>query len=98
MSSTTKPSITLHGRSYKIPTRPTVVVCIDGFDPEYLTSGLANNTLPTLACWVQQGFHAPAKSAMPSVTNTNNVSIVTGMPPSVHGISGNYYLDKATGE
>lgn len=35
---------------------------------------------------------------MPSVTNTNNVSIVTGMPPSIHGISGNYYLDKATGE
>jgi phosphonoacetate hydrolase len=98
MSSTSKPSITLHGRSYKIPTRPTVVVCIDGFDPEYLTSGLANNTIPTLARWVHGGFHAPAKSAMPSVTNTNNVSIVTGMPPSVHGISGNYYLDKATGE
>jgi phosphonoacetate hydrolase len=98
MSPTNKSSITLHGRSYRIPTRPTVVVCVDGFDPEYLASGLANNTLPTLARWVHEGFHAPAKSAMPSVTNTNNVSIVTGMPPSVHGISGNYYLDKATGE
>jgi phosphonoacetate hydrolase len=98
MSPTNKSSITLHGRSYRIPTRPTVVVCVDGFDPEYLASGLANNALPTLARWVHEGFHAPAKSAMPSVTNTNNVSIVTGMPPSVHGISGNYYLDKATGE
>jgi phosphonoacetate hydrolase len=98
MASTTQPSITLHGKSYTIPNRPTVVVCIDGFDPEYLASGLSNNTLPTLSRWAREGFHAPAKSAMPSVTNTNNVSIVTGMPPSVHGISGNYYLDKATGE
>jgi phosphonoacetate hydrolase len=94
MSST----VTLHAKSYTIPTRPTVIVCIDGFDPEYLTSGLSKNILPTMARWVESGFHATAKSAMPSVTNTNNVSIVTGQPPSVHGISGNYYLDKATGE
>lgn len=98
MSSTANPCITLHGRSYNIPTQPTVIVCIDGFDPEYLTRGLTSKTLPTLARWVDKGFHAPAKSAMPSVTNTNNVSIVTGMPPSVHGISGNYYLDRTTGE
>jgi phosphonoacetate hydrolase len=94
MSST----VTLHAKSYTIPTRPTVIVCIDGFDPEYLASGLSKNILPTMARWVESGFHATAKSAMPSVTNTNNVSIVTGQPPSVHGISGNYYLDKATGE
>ena len=30
---------------------------------------------------------------MPSLTNPNNVSIVTGVPPSVHGISGNHYRD-----
>ena len=35
---------------------------------------------------------------MPSFTNPNNASIVTGVPPAVHGISGNYYLDRATGE
>jgi phosphonoacetate hydrolase len=90
--------VTLHAKSYTIPTRPIVVVCIDGFDPQYLASGLSTGNLPTLSRWVQTGFHTTAKSAMPSVTNTNNVSIVTGQPPSVHGISGNYYLDKATGE
>lgn len=94
----TEPTISLHDKLYTIPTRPTVVVCIDGFDPEYLASGLEKGILPTMARWVEKGFHVTAKSAMPSVTNTNNVSIVTGMPPSVHGISGNYYLDKATGE
>lgn len=93
-----KSTVALHGKSYRIPTRPTVVVCIDGFDPTYLTSGIKKGTTPTMSRWAQHGFHATAKSAMPSVTNTNNVSIVTGMPPSVHGISGNYYLDKATGE
>lgn len=98
MSRHIRSTISLHDKSYTIPTRPTAVVCIDGFDPEYLASGLEKGILPTMARWVENGFHVTAKSAMPSVTNTNNVSIVTGMPPSVHGISGNYYLDKATGE
>ena len=35
---------------------------------------------------------------MPSTTNTNNTSIVTGVPPAVHGINGNYYLDPETGQ
>ncbi len=30
---------------------------------------------------------------MPSFTNPNNLSIVTGAPPSVHGICGNYFWD-----
>jgi phosphonoacetate hydrolase len=34
---------------------------------------------------------------MPTFTNPNNVSIVTGAPPSVHGIAGNYCLDRETG-
>ncbi|MFI8566483.1 alkaline phosphatase family protein [Rhodococcus sp. NPDC078407] len=35
---------------------------------------------------------------MPALTNPNNVSIATGHPPKVHGISGNYIFDTATGE
>src|SRR5438477_6020607 len=34
---------------------------------------------------------------MPSFTNPNNLSIVTGAPPSVHGISGNYFWDPQAG-
>jgi phosphonoacetate hydrolase len=33
---------------------------------------------------------------MPSLTNPNNMSIVTGVPPSAHGISGNHCLLDAT--
>jgi phosphonoacetate hydrolase len=35
---------------------------------------------------------------MPSFTNPNNLSIVTGVPPSVHGICGNYFFDPESGE
>ena len=35
---------------------------------------------------------------MPSFTNPNNLSIVTGVPPSVHGICGNYFFDPERGE
>jgi phosphonoacetate hydrolase len=35
---------------------------------------------------------------MPSFTNPNNVSIITGAPPSTHGIAGNFFLDRETGE
>jgi phosphonoacetate hydrolase len=34
---------------------------------------------------------------MPTFTNPNNLSIVTGAPPSVHGISGNFALDRNSG-
>ena len=81
-----------------MPTQPTVVICIDGFDPEYLQSGFERGLLPNFKKLVDHGFHATAKSCMPSFTNPNNVSIITGAPPSVHGIAGNFFLDRETGE
>src|SRR5688572_27628374 len=35
-----------------------------------------------------------ADCVVPSFTNPNNLSIVTGVPPSVHGICGNYFYDR----
>lgn len=92
------PSIKLHGRTYKLPRRPTVVICVDGFDPQYLIRGIEDGILPTMASFVQSGFHATAHVAMPTLTNPNNVSIITGAPTSVHGISGNYFLDRDSWE
>jgi phosphonoacetate hydrolase len=88
----------LHSREYNLPTQPTVVICIDGFDAEYLQSGIERGLLPTFKSFLDQGFHATAKSCMPSFTNPNNVSIITGAPPSAHGIAGNFFLDRKTGE
>ncbi|KEF52829.1 phosphonoacetate hydrolase [Exophiala aquamarina CBS 119918] len=86
--------ISVHGRKYSLPTRPTVAVCIDGFDPEYLSQGIADGIIPHLGRFVASGFAVTAKGAMPSFTNPNNLSIITGAPTSAHGVAGNFFLDK----
>jgi phosphonoacetate hydrolase len=92
------PEVSVNGRLYRTPQRPTVVVCYDGCDPAYTERGIADGILPAIAAFQRSGFYAIARSVVPSFTNPNNASIVTGVPPAVHGISGNYYLDRATGE
>jgi phosphonoacetate hydrolase len=90
--------VEVNGRTYRAPRRPTVVIVVDGFDPAYLEHGIANGTLPTMKSFKNGGFVGIADCSMPSTTNTNNTSIVTGVPPAVHGINGNYYLDSETGK
>ena len=90
--------IEVNGRTYATPKRPTVVVCLDGCDPRYLNVENAAQVFINISRMMRDGFSALADAAMPTFTNPNNVSIVTGAPPVVHGISGNYYLDRATGE
>jgi phosphonoacetate hydrolase len=91
-------TVEVNGRSYRLPVRPTVVIVVDGFDPAYLEHGFANGTLPRMKSFITDGFVGVADCSMPSTTNTNNTSIVTGVPPAVHGINGNYYLDSETGK
>ena len=91
-------SFTLHSRTYALPTRPTVAICVDGFDPSYLSQGIVDGILPNLARMTQSGFHTTARVTMPSFTNPNNVSIITGVSTSTHGIAGNFYLDPKTGQ
>jgi phosphonoacetate hydrolase len=89
--------IELNGRRYRKPQHPTVVICVDGWDPEYLERGIPDGVFPAIGSFRRQGYLGTAEAAMPTFTNPNNVSIVTGAPPSVHGIAGNYYLDRETG-
>jgi phosphonoacetate hydrolase len=89
--------IALNDRPYRLPTRPTVVICADGCDPAYLDAGIMADVLPTIARSRQAGYYALAEAAMPTFTNPNNMSIVTGAPPAVHGISGNFALDRDSG-
>jgi phosphonoacetate hydrolase len=90
--------VRVNGRSYRVPLSPAVVICFDGCDPEYVRRGIADGILPTIASFRDRGFFGEALAVVPTFTNPNNASIVTGVPPAVHGISGNYYLDRATGE
>src|SRR5262249_1136849 len=91
-------AVTVNGRAYALPVRPTVVICLDGFDPAYLEHGFAAGSLPALRRLARHGFAGFADAAMPSTTNANNTSIVTGVAPAQHGINGNFYLDAETGE
>jgi len=89
--------LTVHHRSYALPRQPTVVVCVDGCEPDYLAQAVASGQMPWLQRVLVQGSANIAHAVVPSFTNPNNLSIVTGVPPSVHGICGNYLFDTATG-
>ena len=54
--------------------------------------------MPNLRAMGRGGFLVTGRSMMPSVTNVNNVSIVTAQYPSEHGICSNYRWDRETGE
>ena len=80
------------------PQRPLVVVCVDGCEPDYINQAIAHGRAPWLAGVLRDA--APCLTAdcvVPSFTNPNNLSIVTGAPPSVHGICGNYFCDRDAG-
>jgi len=68
------------------------VICLDGCDPAYLDDAFDRKLVPRLAELVESGTYARAASQLPSFTNPNNLSIVTGAPPAVHGLPGNHYL------
>ena len=87
----------INARQYKLPTTPTVVVCVDGCEPDYLAQAVASGHMPWLKKTLANGCGLIADCVVPSFTNPNNLSIVTGVPPSVHGICGNYLFDTATG-
>lgn len=74
--------------------QPVLVICFDGLDPRYLE----NIELPTFRFLAGNGFQVTGKCVIPSVTNVNNVSIVTGSFPRAHGITSNYYHERKTGK
>ncbi len=90
--------VSVNGNRYRMPRRPLAVVCVDGGDPAYFANGLARGVIPNLHRFMRQGFFAVGQGSMPSFTCPNNLSIITGVEPDVHGISGNFHLDRESGE
>jgi phosphonoacetate hydrolase len=92
-------SVGVNGRAYELPRQPTVVITIDGCEPDYLDDALARGLMPHLqALLAAGGAYERGRAHMPTLTNPNNLSIVTGVPPNVHGISGNHCLLDARSE
>jgi phosphonoacetate hydrolase len=73
------------------------VVCVDGCEPDYLAQATFGGHMPWMKRTLANGTALVADCVVPTFTNPNNLSIVTGAPPSVHGICGNYLYDVATG-
>ncbi|WPG37278.1 phosphonoacetate hydrolase [Variovorax sp. EBFNA2] len=91
-------SLEVNGRSYRWMVRPVVVVCVDGCEPAYLDAAIAAGVAPYLDTMRKDGADLLADCVVPSFTNPNNLSIVTGAPPAVHGICGNYFFDRELGQ
>lgn len=94
---TTGGEIVVNGRRYRLPRRPTVVVCVDGSEPGYIERAVEAGRAPWFGKVLTGGTNLLADCVVPSFTNPNNLSIVSGQPPAAHGISGNYFLDPESG-
>jgi len=90
--------LNINNRQYQgIPKKTSVVICLDGSQKEYLDEASKINLMPNLDKIIKKGEYLIAHSAIPSFTNPNNISIVTGQPSSVHGICGNFFYTPSTG-
>ncbi|HXD64863.1 MAG TPA: alkaline phosphatase family protein [Solirubrobacteraceae bacterium] len=92
-------SFQANGRSYRVPERPVLAVCADGWDPDYVDDALERHLMPRMAqALTAGGTYELARAQVPTFTNPNNVAIVTGVSAAVNGVAGNYYLDGSGGE
>jgi phosphonoacetate hydrolase len=87
----------VNGRRYRRIAEPVVAVCVDGCEYDYLTGAARAGRVPFLSRLLAGPSAFEADCVVPSFTNPNNLSIVTGRPPSVHGICGNYFYDRDAG-
>ena len=83
-----------NGRTYRWMSDPVVVVCVDGCEYEYLERAASSGCTPFIAGLLKPGTAFKAEAVVPTFTNPNNLSIVTGAPPAVHGICGNFFYDR----
>jgi phosphonoacetate hydrolase len=91
-------SFSVNGIEYKPAAKPVVVICIDGSADEYIDVTMGHDRMPNLKRMSQKGYRGMVRGALPSFTNVNNSSIVTGVTPAVHGISGNFFYDEKKDE
>ena len=90
--------VSVNGRNYAWPQNPLVVVCIDGSEPDgdgsdgggYIERAIDAGKMPFMASVRDQATFGYANCVVPSFTNPNNLSIVTGALPAVHGICGSH--------
>lgn len=72
-----------------------MVVSIDGMMPDaYLDPGAHGLAILTLRSLVARGAAARVRGVMPTVTYPSHTTMVTGVPPRIHGVVANKPLDR----
>ncbi|MGD0385800.1 MAG: alkaline phosphatase family protein [Solirubrobacteraceae bacterium] len=89
------PTFVANDRSYRVPARPVLAICADGWDPDYVDDALERSLMPRIADALSAGgTYALGRAQVPTFTNPNNVTIVTGVSAARNGIAGNHYRDE----
>ncbi len=81
----------INNRNYPKQKKTIIGICMDGTSYPYYEQ--AKDVMPNLQRFIKEGSFGMVKSVIPSFTNPNNMAIVTGVPPNVNGICGNFYWD-----
>ncbi len=72
-----------------------LLIVVDGLDAKEVTS----DTTPVLArAWQESRWcpEARVSASMPTRTNSNHATLITGVAPEIHGITGNAVWDRTT--
>ena len=93
MTNPGKKFFSVNNKTYNLPDKPIVVICVDGSADEYFDTTISYDKMPVVKKMGKSGYRGMVRGALPSFTNVNNSSIVTGVAPSIHGISGNFFYD-----
>ncbi len=79
-------------RRYASPGKPILAICADGWDPEYVDDALERDLMPRVGeALADGGTYTLGRAQVPTFTNPNNVTIVTGVSAARNGIAGNHY-------
>ncbi|MFZ2503181.1 MAG: alkaline phosphatase family protein [Nocardioides sp.] len=72
----------------------------DGGHSGEVLDGAESGRLPGVARLIERGvaYRGGAVAEFPSITLTNHTAILTGVGPGRHGVMGNVYYDRSTGE
>ncbi len=90
-------TVAVPGRAEPREDRCVILISVDGLAGFYLDDPKAH--MPTLRRLAKEGARADGLvCSFPTVTWPNHTTLVTGVPPSRHGVIGNNYLDRNSGE
>ena len=79
-------------RIYSAPNQKILAICADGWDPAYVDDALERELMPRLGEAISGGgSYVLGRAQVPTFTNPNNVTIVTGVSAARNGIAGNHY-------